>query len=370
MSHSASYQYRIEAQRRRELYLQRIRENTLRHVEIFQRRLNNLDDETRSYVEREVQQLRASLSAIAVLAQSNPEAARDRSLSIEKEVFQLRYLAKDIQRQFSSKFEDTILQLQREQQQQKSLLHQQQHEWLTQQLQLLQDPVLTDFLRPQIGSLLEELQQLSQDDWQQIAQNKWETALTQATTLADQWKEQSTKRNGQAIQKDRLQSRRDLCREEQHCEGVTERLEELDSLDTLPNAEEQLQEWDRKMEEVLVEEEIRQEIVRDVTATLKDLGFVVRNPVHNTKNGKDEILVSATMPAGQRAMFLICSNGELKHKFDSYEGQACKDDVSSVIEKLKSVYGVELSKERVLWELPLKQSKDARPKPTSNRRRK
>ena len=51
------------------------------------------------------------------------------------------------------------------------------------------------------------------------------------------------------------------------------------------------------------------------------------------------------------------------YKFDRYQGSACKKDIATVLPRLQSVYGIQLSNDRVLWENPDDMDADARPQP-------
>ena len=39
-------------------------------------------------------------------------------------------------------------------------------------------------------------------------------------------------------------------------------------------------------------------------------------------------------------------------KFDGYKGQQCRTDLEKVMRQLQSIYGIELSEDRVIWENP------------------
>ncbi|QEY26364.1 hypothetical protein [Neisseria zalophi] len=122
------------------------------------------------------------------------------------------------------------------------------------------------------------------------------------------------------------------------------------------------QEIDLVHDEIIENEDIRKEMVKAVYQALKQAGFNVLNPIkQKNENGEEIVLVQAARPTGNQAKFRINLNGSVRYEFDNYKGQHCKEDMQKVLPKLSEIYGVNLSKERVIWENPDDTKMDAKP---------
>lgn len=114
-------------------------------------------------------------------------------------------------------------------------------------------------------------------------------------------------------------------------------------------------------DEQVENEEIRREMVKAVSQSLKQAGFNVLKPRLQKEGENDIVLVQANRPSGNSAKFRIHLNGSVRYEFDNYRGQRCKEDMQQVLPKLSEVYGVNLSDERVIWENPDDRLMDAKP---------
>jgi hypothetical protein len=100
-----------------------------------------------------------------------------------------------------------------------------------------------------------------------------------------------------------------------------------------------------------------------VYRALEDAGFVTERPKIVREDGADEVVIHGRRPAGAQAVFRVELSGKLNYKFDQYQGSACKKDIATVLPRLQSVYGIQLSNNRVIWENPDDVDADARPQP-------
>lgn len=114
-----------------------------------------------------------------------------------------------------------------------------------------------------------------------------------------------------------------------------------------------------------IDEACRREVVLAVHSALEDAGFVTEKPRRIREEDRDEVLIRALRPSGAEAEFRVSLNGDMRYAFERYEGTACKKDVDRVLPTLQSVYGIELSDRRVIWENPddLDRTAKARPAP-------
>ena len=104
-----------------------------------------------------------------------------------------------------------------------------------------------------------------------------------------------------------------------------------------------------------------------VYRALEDAGFVTEKPRLVREGSANEVVILGRRPAGAQALFKVELSGKLNYKFDHYQGSACKKDVDTVLPRLQSIYGIQLSTERVLWENPDDKDSDTKPQPGMTR---
>ena len=115
-------------------------------------------------------------------------------------------------------------------------------------------------------------------------------------------------------------------------------------------------------DEAIESENVRKEMVKAVYQSLKMAGFTVLDPkLQIDEKGNNIVLVQAARPNGNSAKFRIRLDGSVMYEFDNYKGQRCKADMQQVLPKLSEIYGIDLSKERVIWENPDDEKLDAKP---------
>ena len=119
-------------------------------------------------------------------------------------------------------------------------------------------------------------------------------------------------------------------------------IKDTDSIDEATN----------KYNEALIDESVRKEILTIIVKTIRKRGFIVNK--NNIKLDKHLNLVRlvALKASGQKAEFEIQLNGKFMYRFDNYEGQACKKDITPFIEDLKNIYDINILHEEVIWENP------------------
>lgn len=121
------------------------------------------------------------------------------------------------------------------------------------------------------------------------------------------------------------------------------------------------QEANIAQDEAAENEAIRKEMVKAVYQSLKQAGFTVLPPVKPNNSEENIVLIQASRPSGNQARFHIKLDGSVRYEFDNYKGQHCKKDMEQILPKLSEIYGVDLSKERVIWENPDDKKMDAKP---------
>ena len=116
-------------------------------------------------------------------------------------------------------------------------------------------------------------------------------------------------------------------------------------------------------------EKSQREVANSVTLSLKNLGFVVKEPEAEGESLK----ILALKPSGAKAEFDVKLGGEMQYKLHNYaadksadyEGQKCKKDIAEVERLLEECYSVKLSGKKLLWEAnPDRKRKGSKELPT------
>ena len=71
--------------------------------------------------------------------------------------------------------------------------------------------------------------------------------------------------------------------------------------------------------------------------------------------------LNARRPGGEECTFLVSVDGAMRYDFAGYRGMSCKKDIDAVFGRLRDVYGVKFSDERVLRRNPDEIGREAKP---------
>ena len=115
----------------------------------------------------------------------------------------------------------------------------------------------------------------------------------------------------------------------------------------------------QQIEDAVIEEEVRREAVKAIYQQLRSQEFTVEAPRRFVTESSDYVRIVARRPSGKQVVCEIDSHGELKYKFDKYEGMTCLKDIEKFNVDLERVYSLKLSDERILWSNPDRLTKDA-----------
>ena len=142
MSEEADYSWRLEAQRRREVYLDRIRGNVERFCDRYARKLEEFAAEgLEQYAVEEFANIRRDIDAIDALLDSDPEEARELSFEVGSALSELLGLARSARREFHSREQKRRAELAEQRRQAASELE----VFLNNLLSQISDPILLDF---------------------------------------------------------------------------------------------------------------------------------------------------------------------------------------------------------------------------------
>lgn len=360
MSHSAEYEWQQRQAARREQHLNRIREVTAQFITRYETVLGNLRSAGLdaaipvefSVIEGKVADLRSMLS-------TNPELARESSMSIGSEVNSLPHLARAARSHAQAE-----------------AVRRQQH--LGQEMQALLDrtfakildPVVRDFAYTAASGMHDEIAArvisgAALDQFSKELPGRLEEVVADAAVQAVQWKASQGAALRGAVRADVLADATSAALA--GASGIPHEARiELESAlnaigtdDSAAFAAKLASALDRA-DKIVVDEESRRTAVRAVYESLQQAGFSVAAPYLEGNSGEN-VVISARKPSGGEAEFRISAAGGLLCKFDHYEGSTCKVDINQVMPMLEQIYGISLSNERILWENPDRLSRDARP---------
>ena len=103
----------------------------------------------------------------------------------------------------------------------------------------------------------------------------------------------------------------------------------------------------------LVEEQVRKKSLSIIKKAITARGFIVdkkKNVKIDTK--KNEVVMVALKPSGERATFKVYLDGHFIYDFHGYEGQACQKDIEPFMSDLEEVYGIHVTAQKEIWSNP------------------
>ena len=130
--------------------------------------------------------------------------------------------------------------------------------------------------------------------------------------------------------------------------------------ETAPDAAKaELKSAEKTMVTAATDEKLRRETLRAAVETLKRNGFVFPSGPKLQDDGF--VRLNARRPGGEECTFLVSVDGAMRYEFAGYRGMSCKKDIDAVFGRLRDVYGVKFSDERVLRQNPDEIGREAKP---------
>ncbi len=361
MSEYGEYGYNLEAQRRRELYLEQIKGNATQRIGQYLEEVENMDMAGISqHVQKELATLQIRVDQMQTTLVKDPEEAYRLGRGLLRDLALVRYMGELAREEFLKKQAQKLLQ---ECQQDLGKM----------------DIVTQDFASTELEVVVQRLMDIqsnpSPENIQKIPILKKQ--INEIISVAEEKASLWTKERKEAAV--RVQEIKYQFEEATQVKGSYAQIEKSELQVQLQIAQEALQNNDfekvveiskasekqlEKIHEEAFEENVRREVLKGIVKTLKKLGFHVGKPkIINLEEKKDQVVLLGKKASGQSASFEVEKNGKMSFKFDHYEGMACHQDIQKVQDKLKEIYGVHISQERVLWQNPDKISKGSKPLP-------
>jgi len=364
---SAYHERQYEMKRKQKIAEKRVRQTTEEYYARYQTIMNDLKAEgLDELIADEYTRLENRLTDLNNLLSDDPFAARDISRDIGQAIHALPKTARKIRRtmreneQHQEKEQEKIEINQKHQQ--KTALQQtwqaEMHQW---QDKLSRNLALSELSQLQ-KRLFSDNSELTQDEFKQqiiqIKQQAEQKAIAYRKEIDSQSQQESNADIVEQLQKDINNS----SLSEQKSQNLSEQLKSISiGNKTDEEVKDILLTASKETDQALQDESIRKEVVKAVYKSLKEAGFIVQKPKHSKEGISDEVIIAASRPAGNRALFQINLEGKLQYKFDNYKGQTCQKDMQAVLPKLTEIYGVDLSDAHVIWSNP--DDNDAEMKP-------
>ncbi len=395
MSFVADRRWRIEAQKRREMYLDRIRDTTARYAERNLERLDALAEQGLDvFVAKDYGDCRRALARVEQLLRRDPEQARDENIRLSGMMRGLNGRARENRRAAqAAEREAAAAAAEAEREAARERLAGERDARIARNAQELaaQDNLL-DMLRKARASLPSAIERdLCQQDLmalrREIESAPIELAVYErrrselarrldavmagarekAETLKLAKQREDDRREKEALLEDALavyaQLGDDLA--QAAISGLRPTL--TDEGLTLQDLDERLSEIRQAADERALQEAARRHVVSGLLRELRNAGFVVSDPKLEAGEAA-AVVIKAQRPSGAQAAFRVDLDG-MTYKFDHYQGQACLDDADKVLPRLQDIYGIELEEEKVSWRNPDMIGKSAKQLPEGSEER-
>jgi len=365
MSYEVDMRYEIEKKRKQALFDARVRETTEVFVSRYWKILEDIENSDLSeYVSSEFSSLSTKVKEIESYLNSDPATARSLSQNISDRVFSLPKVA----RAARNAAEQGRREAERQRiEAEKKLREELEKTWQTSLLSWV-DPLARQLAFPELSTLRKQLF----DEGAKVTQVVLIKELLKVQKLAEKktqiFRTEQAQLASASVQQEKLQELKiqiaTTDADPERLEKLSIALEKSNSLN-LEEIKQQINNISEELDEAVVDESCRKEVVKAIYQSLQKSGFTVDKPRRDKEN--DEVVIKAARPAGSQARFKVRLDGGMEYKFDRYKGSTCKEDINKVLPSLQSVYGIQLSDERVIWKNPDDQDMDAKPQPTMSK---
>ena len=378
MSYVAERGWEIEARRRREMYLERIRNVTAAHAARNRERLDALSAQGLDiHISEEYSNCRALLERVERFLSRDPEQARDENIRLsalmrslgtrarenrraaqvaEREAAEAAVVAeRDAARERLAAERDARAdRISQEQAAREDFL-----EMIHKANQSLPGAIARDLCQQDLMALrheiarrpieLEELGQIRSD-----LKNRLDSVTASARTKAEalQLTEQrdEARREMSVVLEDALALYARLS--DDFAQAAVQKLKSslADERVTMQTLDDSLAAIRQAADDRALQEAARRHVVGGLLSELRNAGFIVSEP--KLEGGESAaVVIKAQRPSGAQAAFRVNLDG-MTYKFDHYQGQACLDDADKVLPRLQDIYGVELEEEKISWRNP------------------
>lgn len=382
MSRAYDSMYMIEAARREAIFNERVCSKTEEFYNRYLKQYNDMVDEGfEQYIPNEMNRLKGDLNEIKRLLSNNQGVlAREESITVGSYIHTMIPLGKSARRNF-----ERAERLNKELEAEK--LKESKNEGLKyyyEAINTITDPVVRDFAKSELAELKKSILNMTDTSLKnketmiEYIDKRIKDINVVATEKAEQWKSKSISESKKEVEKEMIKNIEDEFNattiedtsESNKIIEMIEKLKENIELDKLNTDEtySKIQEISKHIDDVVISENVRKEAVKSIVNSLRKQEFSVEKVELVENKDHNFVRIVAKKPSGKRAECRVGLNGELKYKFDNYNGMTCIQDIEQFDVDLKEIYSVTLSNENIIWENPIRISKDAKEIENTNTR--
>ena len=321
--------YELERERKRELYLSRIRENTAFYLEKYQQIYNEYFNKGYTEVLKdEMVNLKEDLEIARNNLNTDPEYAKDISLDIKGYIYALRGFYNNARKEQEQihKIRIEKEQLQKEAEKDNNLKQ------INKAIKEIKNPIQREIAYKLFMQLKNKVLNKDINLIEEIEKIK-QISLEKSQEYQKEAKKEELKVEIEKIKKAPNPPE----------ELLSKITQELDK-NNFEQSEDLIKEADQK----ILDESIRKETVKSIYKTLKAKGFLVEKP----KMINGEVVIKAQKPSGNRAYCKVQLDGKFSYKFDHYKGDSCKKDIELFEKELNNIYGVKIKNKKITWQNP------------------
>ena len=128
-----------------------------------------------------------------------------------------------------------------------------------------------------------------------------------------------------------------------------------------------LNQLERTIEESKVIEAERRYIVKALSKSMIEQGFIVGKP-HIVREG-NRVVLKGEMPSGRLALFRVELDGAMEFDLDGYEGRSCAVDLDRVLQNMEDRFAIHSEPPQHDWKNPDRITKGAKGFPTGGQTR-
>lgn len=374
MSESYEYSYALEAERRRQIYLNRVSSTTEKFYSRYMEQYNRMKRKGfAAYIPAEMNRLESDLSHIRTLLISDPEEARELSYTVGSYIRSMSSLASVAKEQFDRAERLRVESLRMERQMHQSELVQEYFEILKR----ITNPIVVNYSVSDLQVLKKKIDTGSLTDKSELVARA-KAIIVNAKKKADEWKAKTISSNRranavEAINDAEVRLRNERIENKEKTQQFLDKINQLRSgitngIVNTEAVEKEIIALETEVDNTWISEETRRETVKAIIKQLRIQEFTVEKPQIFKINDKNYVKIVARQPSGKRAICNVDLHGKIAYKFDNYEGMTCLKDIEKFNVDLQQVYSVKLSDERVLWRNPDKLDKDVNSTPEAYRR--
>lgn len=382
MSRAYSSRYEIEAAARRALYNERVCAST----EIFYNKYLSqykemVEQGFEQYIPNEMNRLKGDLSEIrSFLSSQQGNLAREESMTVGSYIHNMFELGRN-----ARKLYEREERLKREQQ--LELMKEASNDNLKyyyDEIGKITDPDVRDFAQTDLIKLKEYITDkynLVGKDLNSVRSYIHKSIVEikkRAEVKANEWKVRVVEENKKKYEREMIeQIEEDLKLSNiENKDKVNEIMQMIIKLKNkaesgyleIENTQEELQEITKKIDDTVVSESVRKEAVKAIVKSLRKQEFTVEVVELVESSKGNYVKVVAKKPSGKKAECRVGLEGDIKYKFDNYNGMTCIQDIEQFDVDLNEIYSVKLSNEKIIWENPIRISKDAQQIDKTNKR--